>query len=296
MMKMGILLQKLFRNIKADLKSTGINLCILTVSFITLVVSTVLMINIAKVLSGMSKNLGLTIYLKENTSTEDGTRIANAIRKIHGTTEVKFISSENFKKKFLNKNNLGLDSTDSIPSSVFPSIIEVSVSPDFAVSPSLLSMIQKLKKLGTIEDIEFNENWIKNSARIFKIAWVILLVFTAMMVFSSLIVQSNMIQLGFSKKKKEIEVMRLCGATNSFIETPVIIEGFFIATISSILSIFLTYILFSLVKNWFLSNVGQISNFEPAFVPLPLTLLIIIIGGLIGMSGAYIASRKSLGV
>jgi len=107
---------------------------------------------------------------------------------------------------------------------------------------------------------------------------------------------ANTIKITIFSRRKEIEIMRLVGASNLNIKIPFIFEGLFLGVIGSIIPIIATiYGYISLFKNF---N-GQIfSPFIKLINPEPfifyVSLILLLIGILVGMFGSYRAVRKHL--
>ncbi len=78
------------------------------------------------------------------------------------------------------------------------------------------------------------------------IGWIIIIVLLTAALFAMV----NTIRVAINTRKDEIEVMRLVGATRSFIRAPFLIEGLFLGFISAIVSIFLMFLsyYFSVVR------------------------------------------------
>ena len=61
---------------------------------------------------------------------------------------------------------------------------------------------------------------------------------------------SNTITIGISVRKEEIGIMKLIGATDSFVRAPFIVEGLIIGIIGAIIPLILFYILYNRVVDY----------------------------------------------
>jgi cell division transport system permease protein len=107
---------------------------------------------------------------------------------------------------------------------------------------------------------------------------------------------SNTIKLTIIARRKEIEVMRLVGASNWFIRWPFFIEGAFIGVVGAILPIGILLILYQTFFN--VMNSGQA---YAVFQMMPVSSLgtylavsTFILGATIGISGSVLSVRKFL--
>lgn len=139
---------------------------------------------------------------------------------------------------------------------------------------------------GMIEPLISTFNFVKNISYGVVIALVLV---TAFLI-------SNTIKITIFSRKREIEIMRLVGASNINIKIPFIFEGLFLGIIGSILPIAITIIGYNTLYTKF--NGQIISPLIQLVEPLPFTyfvsLVLLTIGILVGMYGSWRAVRKYL--
>ena len=109
---------------------------------------------------------------------------------------------------------------------------------------------------------------------------------------------NNTITIGITVRREEIRIMKLIGATNSFIRAPFIIEGIIIGLLGSIVPLILLYYLYDIVINYIAGKFSILNSlFEFAATwdmfksLIPITLLI---GIGIGFFGSLITTKKHL--
>jgi cell division transport system permease protein len=127
---------------------------------------------------------------------------------------------------------------------------------------------------------------------------VILLVAVSLLGVAILLIM-NTIRMAMYARRREIEVMKLVGATNWFIRVPFMAEGL----VQGIFGVALSVGLLVVVRPWFQTVLPSSTEF-PIFsdlVPastdmLPIYLLMTVLGCLIGAGGAGIAVTRFLDV
>ncbi len=109
---------------------------------------------------------------------------------------------------------------------------------------------------------------------------------------------NNTITIGITVRREEIRIMKLIGATNSFIRAPFIIEGIIIGLIGSIVPLILLYYLYDIVINYIAGKFSILNSLFEFAAPwdmfktlVPITLLI---GIGIGFFGSLITTKKHL--
>ena len=106
---------------------------------------------------------------------------------------------------------------------------------------------------------------------------------------------ANTIKLAIYSRKREIEIMRLVGASNISIKIPFIIEGLFIGIFGSIIPILIVVFGYTTLFDFF---GGELFTLATLVDPVPfvymISLLLLGIGVAVGMLGSYQAVRKYL--
>ena len=96
---------------------------------------------------------------------------------------------------------------------------------------------------------------------------------------------SNIIKLTVFARREQIEIMRLVGATDRFIETPFIFEGVIHGFVGSVIAYGLLYLFYSLAQK----------RFHDLFFPEKWIFLgLVIFGSLLGLVGSIVAVRRYL--
>ena len=120
----------------------------------------------------------------------------------------------------------------------------------------------------------------------------------AVLLIVSLIIISNTIKLAMFDRREEIAIMRMVGATNGFIRLPFVVEGFILGLLGAVCSFFLEWGLYEAIRGAIASS-GQLSFLHVvsfSTVALPVALVCVVTGLLIGVVGSLMSIRKFLKV
>lgn len=149
-------------------------------------------------------------------------------------------------------------------------------------------------KLGGVESTKYNK---KVSERVLKVAKVIEFSFALMvlvLLIASTALIANTIRLSIFSRRREIEVMKLVGATNWFVRLPFMLEGLICGFGGAILAVLLLSITKAVAMPAF--NLPQSSSDVHAW-PFALTSSLMILTGLVlGAIGTGITLRRFLQV
>lgn len=108
----------------------------------------------------------------------------------------------------------------------------------------------------------------------------------------------NTIKLAMFDRREEIAIMRMVGATNGFIRLPFVVEGFILGLLGAVCSFFLEWGLYEAIRGAIASS-GQLSFLHVvsfSTVALPVALVCVVTGLLIGVVGSLMSIRKFLKV
>ncbi|MFC4387056.1 permease-like cell division protein FtsX [Gracilibacillus marinus] len=160
------------------------------------------------------------------------------------------------------------------------------------------ALAQEIEKIDNVSSVNFGEDYVDRLFTFNKYARNVGLVLIGALLFTAIFLISNTIKITILARKKEIGIMKLVGATNSFIRWPFFIEGTILGVLGSIIPI--TIILISyyyLTQNIYLLqqfNFVQILPFYP--FAFQIAGIILGIGVSIGIWGSLMSVRKFLKV
>jgi cell division transport system permease protein len=136
------------------------------------------------------------------------------------------------------------------------------------------------------------------SHRILQVAHVIEIVFTVatlVLLIASILLISNTIRLSIFSRRREIEVMKLVGATNWFVRGPFMLEGLICGFFGSLLAVFFLVLGKAIALPSILPHLSGDSDVQA--LSFPLTALILIGMGLgLGAIGSGLTIRRFLQV
>lgn len=131
-----------------------------------------------------------------------------------------------------------------------------------------------------------------------NIAAGVALTLIAMLLVISLFIISNTIRLAYFYRREEIAIMKMCGATNGFIQWPFVVEGMILGLLGALVAFFLQWGLYELVCQFVVQSNGMSLVTMLSYPSMVSTILPIFCGtGLvIGVGGSLLAIRKFLRV
>ncbi len=285
--------KSVFRNFSLSLASIS---CI-TITLIVVALSIVLSYNVEKMTKHVRSNISIVVFLEGDSTNEDSQRLKQDIEKLDnvGPGNADFKSKKEYAletKELDDRFSLIVDSwtDETIPllDSYEVKVKEVEKIKDTA---------EKIKKMENVSSVNYGEEYIESIITIFGVIEKICIGGVVALVLVTAFLIANTIKLAIFSRKTEIEIMRLVGASNLSIKIPFIIEGSFIGVFGSIIPIILMSYGYNAFYNYlggelFSSSLGKLV--EPYPFILWSSLLLLLIGLLVGMFGSYRAVKKYL--
>lgn len=231
----------------------------------------------------------LVVYLKDEISKEDIDKIKKQLNEKKEIMAFKYYSKTDALaefKKTVKGAGIVLEGLDENPLS---SYIEVKLQKDFVSKEVVLSIAEDIKKMQGVDDVYFGEriaetiNFLKKSSH--AIGVFLFLIISIVVIFISY----STVKILFYRRRDEIEILKLLGATNGFIRTPFIIEGVVLGSLGGVLGSSFAVIIYLLIK-YQLSTIIPI--FEGIIMPWQFMPLSLLIGSLLGVIGSFIAVGK----
>ncbi len=289
----------IYRSLRDSLKSICRNfslsmasiLCA-TITLLIVGVSLIVAQNVENATLKLEEELNIVVYLDKDSTSEDLEFLKTKIEKMDNVKEVTTKSKEEWAKEMSNYSSsfetiFGYLDTNPLLSTLVVTVKDVT---------KLDSTNESIKLLDNVNDANYGEDTVKPLLTLFDLVEKITLILVIALIFVTAFLITNTIKLTIYSRKDDIEIMRLVGASNSTIKLPFVFEGFFIGILGSIIPIIvLTYgylILYEELGGHLFTELVPLISAK--FVLLDTSIIILIIGSVVGMLGSALAVRKYL--
>lgn len=172
----------------------------------------------------------------------------------------------------------------------------------FQVTVKDINLIEKteedLEAIYNIEFVDYGKKMVESLIDVFRVVEKASIITVVALVIVTVFLIVNTIKITIFSRKREISIMRLVGASNTFIKFPFLIEGMVLGLIGSIIPI--GTIIYGYYRAYDHFN-GQlftplIKLIEPFPFAFLVSLIVLVIGMIVGMLGSYRAVQKYLKV
>ena len=209
-----------FRNIFTHGFMSFASVTIIIACLIVMGSFTLLDVNVNNIIDDIGNQNQILAYVDENMSAQDATAtIQTKLSALENVAKVDFVTRAEARESFMEKYDETL--MEGIDDEVFRhrfviQLVDISLMAD---TQSEISAIDGIVKVNA--PIDYADKFI--SVR--NVISIVSLVLIVILVFVSLFIMSNTIKLATFGRREEIAIMKMVGASNSFIRCPFVIEG-----------------------------------------------------------------------
>lgn len=272
---------------------------IISILSVLLILSTVLIIvlSVNKVVGDTKEKINeVKVFLLDGVDDAGIRELEGKIKDIDGVKNVKFISKdeglESMFEQWENKSYLLEEYKEDNP---LPNAFKVNVKDIEKIN----DVAANIKLIPGVEDVRFLSEEVVHLLKISKYMQIGGFGLIVALIFISIFLISNTIKLSISSRKKEIEIMKYVGATNSYITGPYVFEGILIGLIAAVLAILVVKFGYSYIYEYIVVSNSSLLNeaiVSPDSILDDFSIIFITLAVGIGMLGSIGSLKKLLKV
>ena len=289
----------LIRNFRDGIRSVFRNFS-LSIASITCITITLILVAIAIVISAnvdhftkrLEETMTIVVYLKEDVTEEQKNDIEEEIKKLRNYDSLVYKSKDEWKQEMIDSSEelgatLSYLDTNPLLDSITVKVTDIK---------SLSYVASAIRGMDGVKSAKYGEESVDKLVFIFDIVEKAMIVIVCALILVTAFLISNTIKLTIFSRRSEIEIKRLVGTSNSAIRQPFIIEGFILGIIGSLIPIIITIygyiLLYDHFDGYLFSHIVEL--IKPMNIIWFVSIILAIIGGLVGMFGSSRAVRKYL--
>lgn len=283
-------LKSVFRNFSLSLASIS---CI-TITLVVVAISIILSYNVNNFATLVEKDVTIVVFLDNEIEESQIKTIERKLESLTNIENITFNSKDSIKDEFMET------------SETYKKIMSSWEEGENPLQDTYLVKVEDIEKIAdTAKEIEqmegvdlvkYGAGMVEQLIQVFEIVRNITYGVVLALILVTAFLIANTIKITITSRKREIEIMRLVGASNINIKIPFIFEGLYLGIFGSIIPIVTTIYGYTLLYENFK---GQLfSPFIKLVVPTPfvyvVSFILLAIGILVGMFGSWRAVRKYL--
>lgn len=269
------------------------SVCIIVACLLIMGSFTLLALNVDNVIDNMESQNEIMAFVDDSLTEEQGRALESAIEALPNVDRAVFITREkaweDFVETYENPRFFeGLDST-------------VTRDRYVVYLDDISRMEETYAALKQVEGIDWVRAQLRISQGFVRIRNVVTLVsmgLVAVLFVISLFIMSNTIKLTTVERRDEIAIMKMVGATSTFIRWPFVVQGLILGLIGSLVSFTLEWGLYQLLAQQLVSGAGiSFLSVIPFYkVSIPILIAFGVVGLGVGAIGSSLAIKNYLKV
>jgi cell division transport system permease protein len=231
-----------------------------------------------------------SVYLKDASSQDDVDALRAALLRVPGVTGVRYVSSGDARTEF-GRELEAHDDLAGLPVEAFPASIELDVAPDMP-DADLADMVAKMKQLPAVDDVETYQSWTARLSKLVRGGVAAAALLALVVLAAVLAVVGSTMRLVLQRRRTEVEVLKLVGATDAFVKKPFVVEGGVQGALGALGAVALLGVLFMTVRGRFDTELAVLVGIEPTFLPWPVALAMVALGAALGAVASWLSLRR----
>lgn len=262
--------------------------CLLIMGTFTLVA-----VNANEMLRDMEEQNQMLAFVDESYSLEQARSLEAALLAVNNVEQATFISNAEAAEAFRGRYE-GDELFQSLPDDNFRHRFAIDLK-DIGYLSETLAALEAVEGIAEVNAYEVEA---KGFITIRNVAGIVCVTLIAILFIVSVFIIANTIKLTTFDRRDEIAIMKMVGATNSFIRWPFVYEGFLLGLFSAVISFFLQWGLYETVARSVAANdtLNLITVLPFADLRFYVAMVFLVAGMVIGVGGSLAAIRKFLQV
>lgn len=175
--------------------------------------------------------------------------------------------------------------SDVFDAAVLPGSLEIRLREGQRDPATVQAVADRVASYPAIDDVRFGREWIEKLYRVRTLAVGAGVGLGLVFALVAVVIIGSTIRMAVLARAREIEIMRLVGATNAFVRLPFLIEGALKGLLGGVLALALAWVARGLVSR---------ALFETVFFSPSQAALGVAAGALLGFAGSYVSVGRHL--
>lgn len=286
-------IERALRGIKSDVRAHLLSVFSVGVAFVCLVATMLVLVNVERIQERWGSVGRVSVYLRAGTDPKQVAELELALKSTEGISSVRYVSSDAARRDLLRDDPD--DVLASLPEQAFPASLELTTVEPFAPDKKQ-RLVTQLQSLPAVEAVEGYESYAKKLGRALVGGVTAASVLAFVVLLAVISVVSSTMRLSLQRRKMEVEVLRLVGATDDYVRRPLLVEGMAQGAFGATFAIALVFLLYAMLRGSLVEQFSLLFGVGPSFLSLPLCLLLVSCGAALGVFAASLSLRKMLPV
>lgn len=284
--------REVFKSVRRNIWLSLASVLTVMISLVILGASIFLLLNASNLAHNFESQLEIAVFAQDHLSSSEVQSMQGEIEGLAGVASVELTPKEQALKEFSESMGSTTIVSDLGETNPFPDKLTVQVTDPQEVK----SVADQLSELKGVDNVVYGQGVVDMLLSFTKwLRWVGISVVVAFAAASLVLISLN-IKMNVFSRRREIQIMKLVGASNGFIRWPFLIEGMFLGLLGGLLAIGIVGFGYDWIAGYVRSTLTFLPVVEEAHLIWQVLTTLLLAGMGLGATGSVISLRKFLKV
>ena len=268
--------------------------CMIVACLIIMGSFTLLAVNLDNTLGDLESENEMLVYIDDTLTQDQARALQPILAQVDNVSQLTFVTKEAALADFKAKHGDTTSVLNDLPDEAFRDRYRVHVV-DIELMKQTKAALEQVEGVGFVNAAtEIADGFVM----VRNIATGVALVLIGILLVISLFIIANTIKLATFYRREEIAIMKMCGATDGFIEWPFVVEGMVLGLTGALIAFFAQWGLYQMVAKLAIQGNGLSLVSIISYSSMAPNILVVFcaVGAFIGVGGSLFAIRKFLQV
>lgn len=291
---LSFIFQRVRRNISTSpylhVATTG------TIAFSLLIIGAfgLVYVNINHLIRSWQDNIRVVAYLSDELPEGSRAPLQQRLARLYGVGNIRYISKDDAMNRLKRQMKHRLSLLEGLRENPLPASFEIRLVQGWHSWDRLDPLVDQIKAFPEIEDVECGQAWLRRFSQFIAFFKLASLILGVLIVATTVFVCTNTIKLTLYTKRQELDIMRLVGATDAFIQTPFYIQNLIEGLLGGLIAVGVLFGTYRLFISRIQSPHLLLSSGEITFLSLTACEVLLSVGMLMGWLGSYLSVKQCL--
>jgi cell division transport system permease protein len=236
----------------------------------------------------------ISLFLVDNITDEAAKDFADSLKKRPEISEVSLINADKALEDFKQFSGFG-NALQHLSENPLPPLVIVTPSMNYTDPDKASELAKELGESYLVDIAQLDVEWVRKLYAMLLLAERTVSALSMLLGLAVILIVGNTIRLSIQSRKEEIEIIKLVGATNTFIRRPFLYGGLWYGLGGA----FIAWILVMIALFWMQDPIKDLSglyssNFELSHLNAGEVIRLLAFGGVLGWLGSWVSVAKHL--
>jgi cell division transport system permease protein len=250
--------------------------------------------NVRYVSSSWDGSVQITLFLQTDVDESHAAEFANILSSDSNIRETVLIKRDDALAEYQKLSGFS-EALNTLDENPLPNVVLVKPSLDSTDEAETEALIKQLEAMPEVDSAQYDSRWLKRLLYLLDIVNRLIVILSTLLAIAVLLIIGNTIRLSIHNRRSEIEITKLFGGTDSFIQRPFLYSGLWYGVFGGIIA----WLLITISMQMLHGPVKQLanlyaSNFQLIGLGFGNSVILLASGIALGLFGSWIAVKRHL--